>query len=168
MKFPENTLQYISESLRCVKETISVAESVSAGLLQFAFSQMPCASEFFKGGMTTYGLPEKTKFLNIDRVEAENNDCVTQNIANTMALNVAQLFETDWSIGITGYATAVKESGHKIYCYFSIAYKNQIVVAKYIELLPKTVAKDAQQFYVEFILGCLKTEISHLMLCQKV
>lgn len=35
-------------------ETVAVAESVTSGMLQLAFSQMPNASMFYKGGMTAF------------------------------------------------------------------------------------------------------------------
>ncbi len=89
MEFQKNLLDYISQSLITADETISVVESVTSGCLQLAFSQMPNASLFYKGGMTTYTLPEKVRLLNVDQAEAEECDCVSENIAETMALNVA-------------------------------------------------------------------------------
>jgi nicotinamide-nucleotide amidase len=39
-----------------------------------------------------------------------------------MSLNMALLFKTDWSVGITGYTTPVKESGNEIFANFSFSY----------------------------------------------
>ncbi|KMQ68939.1 damage-inducible protein CinA [Chryseobacterium sp. FH2] len=164
MKFQQNLLEYISNSLITANESVSIAESVTSGLIQLSFSQMPNASLFYKGGMTTYTLPEKVKFLNVNRIEAKENDCVTQNIADTMALNIAKSFETDWGIAITGYATPVRNSGFKIFAFFSFSYKGETVLSKCIELHPKTQALDAQLFYTEFILGCFKSELNQLMI----
>jgi nicotinamide-nucleotide amidase len=166
MEFQKNLLEYISQSFITANETISIAESVTSGLIQLAFSQMPNSSLFYKGGLTTYTLQEKVKFLNVDRKEAKENDCVSQNIADTMALNVAKLFETDWSIAITGYATPVRNSGFKIYSYFSFSYRGEIILSKQLELHPKTQALNAQIYYTEFILGCLKSELNQFLILK--
>ncbi|GAB0157794.1 hypothetical protein CHRYSEOSP005_30800 [Chryseobacterium sp. Alg-005] len=166
MEFQKNLLEYISQSLMTTDETISIAESVTSGLLQLAFSQMPNASMFYKGGITAYSLPEKVRLLNVDRSEAEECDCVSENIAETMALNVAKLFKTDWSIATTGYCTPIRNSSYKIFAYFSFAYKGEIVLTKKLELHPKTQALNAQLYYTEFILGCFKSEMNKLLILK--
>ncbi|KMQ68321.1 damage-inducible protein CinA [Chryseobacterium sp. FH2] len=164
MEFQKNLLDYISRSLITTGETISVAESVTSGLLQLAFSQMPNASLFYKGGITTYSLPEKTRLLKVNKTEAQECDCVSENIAETMALNVAKMFETDWSIATTGYCTPIRNSSYKVFAYFSFSYKGEIILTKKLELHPKTQALNAQLYYTEFILGCFKSEINNLLL----
>jgi PncC family amidohydrolase len=164
MRFQQNLLEYISNSLININQTVSVAESVTSGLLQLAFSQMPNASLFYKGGMTTYTLSEKVKFLNVDRIEAKENHCVSRNIADTMALNVAKSFETDWGIAVTGYATPVRNSGFKVFSFFSFSYKEEIILTKCIDLHHKIEALDAQLFYTEFILGCFKSELNQIVI----
>jgi nicotinamide-nucleotide amidase len=166
MEFQQNLLEYISRSLITTDETISIAESVTSGCLQLAFSQMPNASMFYKGGMTAYTLPEKVRLLNVNRQEAEECDCVSENIAETMALNVARLYESDWSIATTGYFTPIRNSGYKIFAYFSFSYKNEIILTKKLELHPKTQALNAQLYYTEFILGCFKSELNRLLILK--
>jgi PncC family amidohydrolase len=166
MEFQKNLLEYISQSLMTADETISIAESVTSGCLQLAFSQMPNASLFYKGGMTAYTLPQKVKLLNVDRQEAEECDCVSENIARTMALNVARVFESDWSIATTGYCTPIRSSAYKIFAYFAFSYKGEIVLTKKLELHPKTQALNAQLYYTEFILGCFKSEINQLLILK--
>jgi nicotinamide-nucleotide amidase len=166
MEFQKNLLEYISQSLMTAGETISVAESVTSGCLQLAFSQMPNASLFYKGGMTAYTLLQKVKLLNVDREEAEECDCVSENIAETMALNVAKLFDSDWSIATTGYCTPIRNSSYKIFAFFSFAYKGETILTKKLELHPKTQALNAQLYYTEFILGCFKSEINQLLILK--
>ncbi|MFP3591400.1 CinA family protein [Chryseobacterium sp. SIMBA_038] len=159
MEFQKDLLEYIGNRLLEANESISIAESVTSGLLQFSFSQIKDASLFFKGGITAYTLEEKVRFLNIDRKEAEECDCVSQHIAEMMSLNMAILFKTDWSVGITGYATPVKESGNEIFAYFSFSYKGKIMFSTKMDLHPKTEALRAQLYYSEFILDCLKVQL---------
>jgi PncC family amidohydrolase len=166
MEFQKNLLEYISQSLMTAGETISVVESVTSGCLQLAFSQMPNASLFYKGGMTAYTLPEKVRLLNVDKTEAEECDCVSDNISETMALHVAKLFNSDWSIATTGYCTPVRNSMYKIFAFFSFSYKGEIVLTKKLELHPKTQALNAQMYYTEFILGCLKSELNQLLILK--
>ncbi|WP_080779157.1 CinA family protein [Chryseobacterium phocaeense] len=166
MDFQKNLLEYISQSLMTAGETISIAESVTSGCLQLAFSQMPNASLFYHGGITAYTLPQKIKLLNVDRQEAEECDCVSENIAETMALNVAKVFDTDWSIATTGYCTPIRNSSYKIFAFFSFSYKGEIILTKKLELHPKTQALNAQLYYTEFILGCFKSEMNQLLILK--
>lgn len=166
MKFQQNLLEYISHSLITVGESISIVESVTSGCLQMAFSQMPNASLFYKGGMTAYTLPEKVRLLNIDKTEAEECDCVSENISETMALHIAKLFESDWSIATTGYSTPIRNSLYKVFAYFSFSYKGEIVLTKKLELHPKTQSLNAQMYYTEFILGCFKSEMNQLLILK--
>lgn len=162
MEFEKNLLSDIGQFLLRVDETVSVAESVTSGFLQFSFSQMRDASKFFKGGITAYTLEEKVKFLNVERDEAESCDCVSDHIAEVMAQNVAESFGTDWGIAVTGYATPVEESKFKIFAYFSFYYRNAILFTKKLDLHPKTNPQNAQVYYAEFILGCFKTQLEEL------
>jgi nicotinamide-nucleotide amidase len=164
MQFQQNLLEYISTSLITVNETVSISESVTSGLIQLAFSQMPNAGLFYKGGITTFTVPEKIKFLDINRIEVMENGFETQHMADTMAVKVAASFETDWGIASTGYATSVRNSGFKVFSFCSFSYKGEIVLSKRIELHQKTQALDAQLYYTEFILGCFKSVLNQILI----
>ncbi|RNA63873.1 nicotinamide-nucleotide amidohydrolase family protein [Chryseobacterium nematophagum] len=166
MELQKKLLEYISKSLMSTDETISIVESVTSGCLQLAFSQMPNASLFYKGGMTAYTILEKVRLLNVDREEAEECNCVSENITEVMALNVAKLFESDWSIATTGYCLPIRNSEYKIFAYFSFAYKGEVILTKKLELHPKTQALNAQLYYTEFILGCFKSEINKMLILK--
>ncbi|WP_232704970.1 nicotinamide-nucleotide amidohydrolase family protein [Epilithonimonas sp. JDS] len=158
----QNLLNYIGSRMLKNDETISVAESVTSGFLQFSFSQMKDSSKFFTGGMTVYSQEEKSRLLNVDPQEAQEANGVSSLIAETMALNVAKLYKTDWSIAVTGYATPVEESKGKLYAYFSITYKGNVILSERLDLHSRTKAVNAQLYYTEFILGCFKLELDKL------
>lgn len=160
----ENLLKYIGNRMLQTHETISIAESVTSGFLQFSFSQMKEASKFFVGGMTVYSLEEKVRLLDVDLLEAQKTNCVSAKVAETMALNVAKLYDTDWSIAVTGYATPIKESGAKLFAYFSITHKGKVILSERLDLHSRTKYVNAQLFYTEFILGCFKLELDKLEL----
>lgn len=154
----QNLLAYIGKHLLKTNATISTAESVTSGFLQFSFSQMKSASRFYKGGITTYTSDETINLLNVERAEAQKNS-VSARIAEEMAVNVSKLFDTDWSIGVTGYAEPTAESNGKLFAYFSICYKSQIILTEKLDLHSRTKSVNAQLYYAEFILGCLKLEL---------
>lgn len=155
----ENLANEIGKTLINYKETVSVAESVSAGLLQLTFSQAKDASKFFEGGITVYTLKQKVMHLNVDENEATKFDCVSAHIAETMALNVSKMFRSQWSVAVTGYATPVPESDQKLFAFFSITHNGKVVRTEKLDLHPRTPSLNAQLYYGEFILKCLRDEI---------
>ncbi len=131
--FNASLLNNIAKHLLSTSQTVAVAESVTSGLLQFAFGSMENAEKFYNGGLTAYNVAQKFKHLNVDPIHAIRCNCVSQKTADEMALQVAALFNSGWGIGITGYATPVPESGNKIFAYFSISTDNQIKAGGKIE-----------------------------------
>jgi nicotinamide-nucleotide amidase len=108
-------------------ETLAVAESVTAGLLQFAFSSADSARDYFQGGITAYNLGQKSRHLHIEPIHAESCNCVSEKVAQQMALHVTALFQSNWGVAITGYASPAPESGGEVFAYFCIT-KNGTVI----------------------------------------
>lgn len=133
MIYDKELINGIKDFLVARKLTLSVAESVTSGHLQAAFSSATDASKFFQGGITVYNLGQKCRHLNIEPVRAEEEDSVSERIASDMARNVNKLFISDFGIAVTGYATIVPENGIKqLFAYFTIALKDEIVISKKI------------------------------------
>ncbi len=120
-------VESIGAKLLGKKQTIAVAESVTSGLLQLSLSAATDASKFYHGGITAFNLGQKYKYLNVDPIHAEQCNCVSESVAHQMAINVCKLFNSDWGVGITGYASPVPESGNQLFCFFAIANSNNIV-----------------------------------------
>lgn len=150
----ETTADIIKRHLVSNQETIAVAESVTAGQLQFQLSQATGAEEFFQGGITTYNIGQKSALLHVEPIHANECNCVSERVAGQMALNVCTLFGSDWGIGITGYATPVPESGNKLYCFFAIAYRGGIKHAGKLAASKSPPAK-VQEMYAEKTLKVL-------------
>ncbi len=91
-----NLVNIIKDNLLQSKQTISVAESVTAGLLQSVISSGENASLFFQGGITVYNLGQKCRHLSIDPIHGSDCNCVSEKISQDMALNVCKLFISDW------------------------------------------------------------------------
>lgn len=159
----QKLINYIGNHLQLLKQTVSIAETVTAGFLQFSFSQMKDASEFFKGGITTYVPNENINLLDVNRKELSNRSGVSGSIAEQMALNVAELYQSDWAISVTGYTQPVKASNQKLFAYFSLAHHGKIVLTEKLDLHSRTLPLKAQMYYSEFILGCFKLELDKMI-----
>jgi PncC family amidohydrolase len=156
--FDKKILEQIGKQLLKKKETIAVAESVTAGLLQFAFSAAPDAVKFFHGGITAYNIAQKFKHLQVEPLHALTVNCVSQKVADEMAHHVCRLFCSDWGIGITGYASPVPESGNKVFAFYAISYRTKLKAHGKITS-QKADPPALQLKYANYILGQLKRKI---------
>jgi nicotinamide-nucleotide amidase len=152
--FDASRLNKIGKQLRTRAQTVAVAESVTSGLLQFAFSSMENAEKFYHGGITAYNVAQKFKHLNVEPIHAIDCNCVSQKVADEMAIHVSMHFNSDWGIGITGYATPVAESGNKVFAYYSISFQGEIKASGKLESL-KATPPDPQIGYVNEVLETL-------------
>ncbi|MBD8084183.1 CinA family protein [Chryseobacterium caseinilyticum] len=164
MELQKSLLQNIGQCLASAGETVAVAESVTAGFLQFSFSQIDDSSNIFKGGLTVYDKTQKEKVMKLGQDRITGEELVSGEIAEEMALKISEIFDTDWGIGITGYSQPSEFSDFKTFAYFSFAYKGEIILTKILELHPRTEAVNAQLYYTEFLLGCLKCELNKIAL----
>lgn len=83
--------------------------------------------EFFQGGITAYNIGQKTKHLSIEPIHAIAYNCVSEKIAVEMATHAAILFNSDWGIGITGYASPVPEKNiEELFACFAICFRNNV------------------------------------------
>lgn len=159
MSFNKDQLSFINNIFCNNKKRISIAESITGGYLQFAFSQMKNASLFFTGGITAYSFDQKIKILKLDVKEAKNCNGGSSYIAEKMANYAAKLFNTEWAIGTSGCMISHDEDSEK-FCYFSLWHCGNIIHTEKLELHKKTDLVDAQVYYTEFILGCLQTYLA--------
>ncbi|UPK72548.1 CinA family protein [Chitinophaga filiformis] len=121
-------LNNIADLLIHKSETLAVAESVTAGQLQVAFSLAEGATQFFQGGITAYNIGQKSRHLQIDPIHAGNCNCVSERVTDQMAAQVVSLFAADWGIAITGYASPVPEQNiHDLFAHYTIYYRNKCI-----------------------------------------
>lgn len=164
MELQKSLLQNIGQCLSEANETIAVAESVTAGFLQFSLSQIHDASKVFKGGVTAYDREQKKGLLKVQLQPENTEELISEHVSQQMALKIAEVFETDWGIGITGYSQPSELSNYRTFAYFSFAYKGEIILSKILELHPRTESVNAQLYYAEFVLGCLKCELNKILM----
>lgn len=151
MEFELEKIEKIRNYLAENKQTIAVAESVTAGFLQAALATATRASDFFEGGLTAYNIDQKVRHLAIDRELGEMCNCVSQEIATQMATGATKLFSSTWGIAATGYATPVEESEFRIYAFYAIARGNKVLESERIDLVDVE-GDQAQIAYVNRIL----------------
>ena len=109
--FPLDDIEKIKTVLLSHKQTLAIAESVTSGLLQAAFSQATDARQFFQGGITTYNIGQKCRQLRVEPVHALEYNAVSRQVAEEMAIHCSELFCSHYAIGVTGYAAPVPEKG---------------------------------------------------------
>jgi PncC family amidohydrolase len=130
-RFDSETLEKVAQALVKNGQTVAVAESVTAGNLQVAFSMAEGATEFFPGGMTAYNINQKVKHLKVDPVHALACNCVSEQVAKEMAREIAKLFNADWGIAITGYAAPIPEKNiTELYACFAIYFREECKICK--------------------------------------
>lgn len=85
-------------------ETVSTAESITAGGLSSALTSIPGASEVFVGGITAYRSTVKSAELNVSPDIINAHTVVSQEVAVAMAEGTREKFDTTWGIATTGVA----------------------------------------------------------------
>jgi nicotinamide-nucleotide amidase len=133
MVYPVDEINSIKKILTEKGQTLSLAESVTSGHLQAAFSLADKASEFFQGGITVYNLGQKCRHLSIEPIHAQDHNCVSDKVSVEMALNVNKKFLSDYGIAITGYAATVPEQGiNELFAHCAIALRDRILFTERI------------------------------------
>lgn len=125
--FQQETLHKVRAYLLQQEETIAVAESVTAGFMQLAFSTVADAMKLFQGGITTYNLGQKYHHLRVEPTHAFACNCVSEKVAVQMATQVCTLFRSDWGISITGFAAPVPESSQQLYAFYAIVHSGKVL-----------------------------------------
>ena len=154
--FDKKLIDDIGNKLKEKNQSIAIAESVTGGLLQAAFSNAQEASFFFQGGITAYNIGQKCRHLLVEPLHALECNCVSELVSQQMSKHVCNLFLSDYGIGITGYAATLPEKNiNDLFAYYSISLKEKIIESGKItadteEGLP------AQLFYIEHVLKVFK------------
>lgn len=156
-------LERIKEFCLANKESIAVAESVTAGCIQTILSTANSADAFFQGGITTYNISQKTRHLNIDPIFAESCNAVDDIISIEMAKAACKLFCSSIGIGSTGYALPFPEANVKVpFAFLAIVYKERVLFAEKIIPQSKNYGLDIQQEYAETIITILSEKLSQI------
>ena len=114
--------------------TLAVAESCTGGKIAQSFTAMEGASRYFKGGLVPYDTVIKTTVLGVPKGLIEEYSVVSKEVAESMALQVAKRFESDFSIATTGNAGPAKgDSDAEVGTVFiAVATPTKVVSEKFV------------------------------------
>ena len=94
----------IHDSLRARGETLSTAESLTAGGLSYALTIVPGASDVFLGSITAYRPDVKVSHLSVDERTIAERSVVSEEVAIEMGHGANKSFGSTWAIATTGVA----------------------------------------------------------------
>jgi nicotinamide-nucleotide amidase len=100
------------DALRKSGQSLSVAESLTGGLLASALIDVPGASDVFLGGVVAYTAQAKREVLKVDEA-ALDHGVVSQEVAIAMALGAITLFGSDYALSTTGIAGPGPQEGQE-------------------------------------------------------
>lgn len=125
--------QVIADLLIQNNLTVSTAESCTSGLLASRLTDVPGSSQYFKGGSVCYSNELKINDIGVDKDLIERYGAVSEEVAESLAQNIAKKNNTDIGIGITGIAgpgggTEKKPVG---LVFVGIFYKNNLYIKRY-------------------------------------
>ena len=125
--------QVIADLLIQNNLTVSTAESCTSGLLASRLTDVPGSSQYYKGGSVCYSNELKINDIGVDKDLIEKYGAVSEEVAESLAKNIAKKNNTDIGIGITGIAgpgggTEKKPVG---LVFVGIFYKNNLYIKRY-------------------------------------
>jgi len=97
--------------LKKLGQTISSAESMTAGGMGYALTRVSGSSSVYKGGVAVYTRETKKLLLNIPDDLLETGT-VTPAMTLTLAEKAMDLFKTDYAIAVTGNAGPTRDDEH--------------------------------------------------------
>jgi nicotinamide-nucleotide amidase len=94
----------IAAKLKARNETISIAESSTAGMISAALLAIPGASAYFIGGAVVYTRQSRATLLAVTEAEMAGITPSTEAYAALFARKIRGKLATSWSLGETGTA----------------------------------------------------------------
>ena len=85
-------------------ETIVFAESCTGGLLSSSITTVSGASQVFKGSIISYSNELKNSLLNITEEKLAKYGAVSEEVCESMGINIKKKLGADWAIAISGIA----------------------------------------------------------------
>lgn len=107
------------------RESVSVAESLTGGLLAASFVAVPGASAVFRGGIVAYATELKKHLLHVSAALLDARGPVDPDVAQAMAGNVRELCGATWGVATTGVAGPADQDGNPPgECYVAVANRS--------------------------------------------
>ncbi len=100
----QELIQEISRFLIRAKLTIATAESCTGGYLSYLLTSVPGSSAFYRYGMVVYSDEAKSTLLAIPEEFIKSYGALSEEVAESMAVNIRKIMKTDIGLSITGIA----------------------------------------------------------------
>lgn len=123
----------IAKKLSAAKLTLATAESCTGGKIAENITAHAGASSYFKGSIVSYTEEIKINVLKVSETLIAKHSVVSAEVAETMARNVLQIFNTDFAIATTGNAGPTKDNTKEEIgtVFIAIATKNTVYSQKF-------------------------------------
>ena len=96
--------QVVGDLLRARRASLSIAESVTGGLLGGRITAGPSSSDYFRGGFVVYSNEMKTNLLGVPTELIAEHSAVSEPVAKAMAEGARERTRSDYALSMTGYA----------------------------------------------------------------
>jgi nicotinamide-nucleotide amidase len=148
---PNNPIHFLVKKLSKENLSISTFESCTGGLVGKLITDIPGSSKIYKGGIIAYSNEIKNILLNVDISILEKYGAVSEETVKIMAKNGSLLYNTDFSIAISGIAgpdggTKEKPVGTIFFAFFYINY-DKIIVEKKIFSGNRNLIREKAAYY---------------------
>ena len=100
--------------LRARGQSFAAAESCTGGLIAKRFTDLPGASEVFRGGVTVYTNEAKTRLLGVPETLLAEQGAVSLPVAEALAENIRRALGADYGLGVTGLAGPDGDGAHPV------------------------------------------------------
>lgn len=104
--------QQVGQSLIARHQTITSAESLTAGLFVATLAEVSGISAVLPGAFVTYAAAAKTKLVGVPAELITTYGVVSDQVARAMARGAQEKLATDWAISFTGVAGPDALEGH--------------------------------------------------------
>jgi nicotinamide-nucleotide amidase len=94
----------VLDRLRELGASLATAESCTGGLVSAWLTEVPGASDVFRGGAVTYTNEAKEDLVAVPHELLVEHGAVSAPVAKAMAEGVRKCFAADWGISVTGIA----------------------------------------------------------------
>lgn len=93
-------------------ESITSAESLTAGLFLSSLGNVSGISQVLPGGFVTYSAETKASMVDVPMSLIDEKGVVSHEVAQAMAIGAQSKLDTDWAISFTGVAGPGPSDGH--------------------------------------------------------
>lgn len=104
--------ELLGKTLRERKETLSLAESCTGGYIAHLITQVQGSSSYFNGAIVPYLSKLKTKLVNVPKETIAEHSAISEEVAIELAENAMSMFDSDYSLSVTGQLSYGGEDEH--------------------------------------------------------